>query len=456
MEFLLPQIDVIQRAYHNAYSLDNWAVGRGAAKLKMIDHSMYTDKCDMSKTKTFLKKENNIVTFQLRGELGAYPKKARGIQGTVNEKTAYMLASQQEAICRALGGREITVPITFSGIEFRLFFASKMSSDDIAEFMEEAELARSSYPDSLYDERDGSNWDSNVQVSHREAIIGLYSLLNEELAAQTAKGVSIRGRVRCPQGTISYEVDGTVKSGHWDTSAGNGGLNVETVAQAAKALYSLGLRELRGLVHGDDYLGCLYFDRAVSPIQVARRLQQAESNLGIVPKRSLFREIEHVSFISLTFYRGIDNRFAALPKMGKIFGKLFWTTTPLRGRDPRALASACAQTFYPLYKSYPPMRAFLAHHMQEPPIGTYADSHYAERLPNRLRTQVDWEQQNLIKYGFSTCTLAVIVMFFNGLGSQSAGLIQHDCVTAMIQVDSNDPADRPGALVTNEDLTEVV
>jgi hypothetical protein len=322
-----------------------------------------------------------------------------------------------------------------------------MTPEEIGQFATESEARRSVYISSYIDERDGKNWDANVQVAHREAVIGLYRTVSPELADQASKQLRVKGTYRKDGIRVTYEVNGTVKSGHWDTSSGNAALNIEITAQALASLPgAVRPVEARGLVMGDDLLLWVYFDHRVEAHEYASAMTAAERGLGINPVRGIFSEVLNVSFCSMGFYWTNDGQLVALPKIGRCFAKLFWTVTALAGRCPARLASTIAHAFLPAFGTYRPMREFLKYHARAPPL----ECECTDALPYVLREHqlprtrgVRWHECNVVKYGIPPDALEDMGEM---LASVGCGVVSHAVVSEMIRQDCSDPPERRGVL----------
>ncbi len=447
------QLEDLRVAFWASWAQDpeGWRVGRGINKLKGIDDSTAEDRVEFDCVKMMLKREVSTVQF----DTGAgFPKKARAIQFTVNERTAYEYASFGHALSKAvssISGKSVR----FQGIDFTLAYCAEMNHDAIGQFATESEAIRVKFAFSCLDERDGKNWDANVQVCHRHALINIYESIDAAFGAYAREGVTVSGRFRQRGGgCLAYRVAGTVKSGHFDTSVGNGMLNREVSAQALASLPEpYRPRMVRGLIMGDDYLAWLYFDSEVNLAELRRRLDEAESSLGIHPERGLFLDVRCVSFISLTFYVANEGQVVALPKIGRMLCRLFWTVTDLQGRDPRRLAASVAQAFYPLYSTFPLMRSFLKHHMQLKPL-EFSDWEQRKQpfkwweMTSRLPSPIDWRQNHLVKYGPVGLLLDEVEL---PTGPQGAGLAHSKIVDYVYQVDAADPQDRFGCATRADD-----
>ncbi len=445
LRHLLPHIKVeFDRLW--AENGDNWRVGKGLAKLAKIDDSLIFDRVRGDRVTMMLKRE---IYPQHVG--GAPPKKARAIQFTVNERTAYQFAPEAYAYSKALV-HATAKPFVMDGVGFLVRYTACMSHCEIGEFADESESLRTEYVYSVIDERDGKNWDANVQVPMREEMVNIYTHCDVNLGEHTRTGINVRGSIllRKCGARIDYDVEGTVKSGHWDTSCGNASLNCDVSVQSILALPGdLRPTRVRALVMGDDYLAWLYFDHVVDPRKLMTALNDAERSYGIQPKRGLFHDIRNASFISLTFYLSVNRKVVPLPKVGRMFSKLFWTVTPLAGRDPRRLASGIAHAFMPLYSGWPPMRRFLKYHTQYPPldvedVATYLPFfEYGTNGYKVLPDPIDFEANHLVKYGF----LSVCLEEDTFSGDQRAAICDNAIVARMYAIDMADPDERYGTLV---------
>lgn len=420
-------------------------MGKPLTKLDRIDNSIAEHASRFEQVTLMIKNESTIQHYD---EPLAF-KKARGIQFPVNERSAYEYAAEYAAFSHAL------VQITsvrglceeeHDGIMFSVAYCAKMNHADIGEFATVSERLRRDYLASCIDERDGRNWDSNVQVPHRSAVVRLYEGLDPKLAAHARRGINIRGRFRDRNGAfMSYTVKGTVKSGHPDTSSGNSALNREISMQAILALPKhLRPRLVRGLTLGDDYLAWLYFDHPVDWGELAAALSAAERALGIDPKRGIFSDIRCASFISLGFYLGVSGSVIALPKVGRLLCRLMWTVTPLQGRDPRRLASGVAHAFYPLYNTCDFMRVFFKAHMAVAPLGGDAfcpGYMWAVNGLNRLPEPINWRDNHMVKYGIDAALLEL-----GALQNIDCALCHHPTVRDMYKVDVADPDERRGCV----------
>lgn len=407
-----------------------------------VEESVCYDNLDYSRVNMMLKKEVNIIPL----ESMKLPGKARAIQYCTNLRSAYELATEQTSLCHALAEATDT-ELAFEGVQVHIRYTAEMSPEQLGLFATESENMRAAYHDSFLDERDGKNWDANVQIDHRKALVGWYHLICPQLAHQARAQICVTGRYSKRGVRVAYKVCGTVKSGHWDTSSGNAALNIEITVQAIVTLPErLRPVRVRGLVMGDDLLLWLYFDHDVDPREYAAAVNGAERRLGINPVRGIFKDILNVSFCSMGFYHTSQGVLVALPKIGRCFAKLFWTTTAMQGRDPRRIASTIAHAFYPAYVQYEPMRLFLKHHMRFPPI----ECDISGSLPYVLREWqlprihgICWAEGNAVKYGIPPDALSDMAEILQECPS---GVVHHPLIDRILEQDLSDPPDRRGVL----------
>lgn len=232
-----------------------------------------------------------------------------------------------------------------NGFEFRgirITFASGMSGDDLSEWMTRV---HDRFGQPWFYERDGKNWDSSMQRFHHDLKMLLYAAVDPAFAAFVEAGFVSMGMVPFEDGVFKYRICGTVKSGHNDTTLGNSLINAMI---ALEALVAMGL-EGEILVAGDDLLVATRVDPT--------GLDVVERSLGITPEWRVFRDYLDVSFISGVWLRGSDG-FLFLPKLGRLFARLWWTVHPppprkmeaYRASVTRGLRTACAGV--PLYDDF--------------------------------------------------------------------------------------------------------
>lgn len=193
----------------------------------------------------------------------------------------------------------------------------------IASMMNSAALGRwltdvlKDYENPHFYERDGKAWDATMGEIHHGLKRRAYSTMPADFRAFVDKCYSVKGFGRYGETTLSYSIDGTVKSGHNDTTLGNCIVNAMVAAEACRR---------RGLsadiiVAGDDLLVIIEgdFDEDL--------LAEEERALGINPEYRKFDDYEDVSFISGQWVT-LPGRLIFVPKVGRLLARLHWTVTP--------------------------------------------------------------------------------------------------------------------------------
>jgi len=136
-----------------------------------------------------------------------------------------------------------------------------------------------------------------------------------DFAAFVERGFKVKSSYYFPDGVLRYCLDGTVKSGHNDTTLGNSLVNAMIAYDSLMRLgYSAEI-----LVAGDDLLVAL----DENPVG----LHDMEATYGIKPVSRVFRDPLDVSFISGVFLRG-STGWLFLPKLGRLLARLWWTVNP--------------------------------------------------------------------------------------------------------------------------------
>jgi hypothetical protein len=201
-------------AYHHYLScgdLDAWKHRRTLPKLALIERSKALDKMELCKIDAFVKRE----------VCATVPKKARMIQGNVNEATAYAHPEHYYAVGYAL--KQVgNLDFDLGGVRFTLVYASGKSHDELSDLVTEWLGAPGIV---LFDERDGKNWDATMQEETLRAEASVYALVDEALAqAHLTRSARARARVvlkQCAPHIIKYITSWKRLSGDWNTSVGN-------------------------------------------------------------------------------------------------------------------------------------------------------------------------------------------------------------------------------------------
>ncbi len=282
---------------------DQWIYKWPLSKQIAIKYSDRHDRFAPGKVKSFVKRE--VVTDE--------PSRPRLIQGYKTLTTQARFGPEftvfQKALVTVCDRFEI-----FPGITITM--ASGMNADALAQWMELSLLSCRRRP--YFIERDGKNWDATMQKMHHLTKLFYMRYCSPQLASFVEKGFRSVGTVLGEQGRLIYRLNGTVKSGHNDTTSGNSLINMLICAD------TLRLCGLSGhvIVAGDDALivvdGKPDLDLYLS----------VEKDFGIVPKARLFTDVIDVSFVSGHWVPIGDGHFIFAPFLGRLLSKLWWTVSP--------------------------------------------------------------------------------------------------------------------------------
>jgi len=294
--------DLILRHYqHHEYpGYLGWRRKWSGSKRRQIDASVRDDRPRPELVDLMVKREAHHDP----------PSRPRGIQMYRNMATqalfGYVFYALQHAVCDVFRERDVG-----GGVDITI--ACGMNALDLGAWMDRVVRrgARGFY------ERDGRNWDATMARHHHLLKMCLYRHINPDFARFVEACYRVRGAHLGPHGWLRYSVEGTVKSGHNDTTLGNSIVNAFIAAEALWAA------RVRGsiLVMGDDLIIALYDE---VPLEV---LVAIEARFGIVPIARMFFSPFDVSFISgVWFPHGSGYAFA--PKPGRLFARLFWTVHP--------------------------------------------------------------------------------------------------------------------------------
>lgn len=303
-DYIDDSLNEIEHYYNTHYETHahEWLLKWPQVKQAAILKSQAFDELAPGRVKNMVKREAQHTV----------PKKARCIQFYPNLATQAEFGpeftSLQKAVCRtwrrrAMGGVRVTV-------------ASEMNSKAMGEWMTET-LA--DYANPKFYERDGKAWDATMGRIHHDLKMRAYGRMPARFKKFVEDCYKVRGCGVYRDGSIlAYEVEGTVKSGHNDTTLGNCIVNAMI---AAEACVRLGLTA-DIIVVGDDLLIIIEgdFDE--------HALAREEASLGIRPEYRKFEDVEDVSFISAQWVTLPGGRYIFVPKLGRLLARLHWTVNP--------------------------------------------------------------------------------------------------------------------------------
>lgn len=272
-----------------------------------MDHWSGVKRNLIEKSTAFDEPKPSHVKLAVKGEGGpAPPSRPRGIQGPMNMATQAVHGPSvwyaQKAFCRVFNRKDLG-----GGIDVTI--ASGMNAKDLGRWMDYVHIKG---PKSFY-ECDGKSWDSTINHKHLAFKIAVLAQVDPVMALEVAKGVKVKGFGKYKEGVLRYVLDGTVKSGHNDTSLGNGIIR----SALSFEIFSILRVSCSILVTGDDLLVACYDEFSCSD---AERL---ELSLGITPVARKILDARNVSFASGVFFLN-RGAWEFLPKPGRLLSKLWW------------------------------------------------------------------------------------------------------------------------------------
>lgn len=274
--------------------LDKWPASKRAAILR----SERDDPLIRGKVKLMVKRESQHKP----------PSKARGIQMYRNLRTQAIAGWRHTAMQRAIK-RATEQPFeVFPGI-----FIQATSGWSATKFVEWA--VRHASADWFF-ESDASNFDASVRAAITRGRARWSWLIDPELARDIFDNVKFSGRY-FGGATFRYGGEGTVKSGHNDTTWGN------TLANALVAADALRCAGVRGniIAAGDDLLVAVYGRECAAELAGTIRAH------GFDPKYVAWSHLADATFVSSGFlHDGANWWFAPLPL--RLLKRMWWTTSP--------------------------------------------------------------------------------------------------------------------------------
>ena len=384
-----------------------WPLGKQVATLKSISE----DAIEPGKVKVMVKRE----VYHKR------PKRARLIQFYPNLATQAHYAPEfytlQKVLCECFNNRKVSDNIDVT-------FASGMNPDELSGWMKR--VVRDGAVN--FYERDGKNWDSTMGPSHERFRYLLYSAFDEGLARFARSCVAVDGFGLFPGGPFRYRVDGTVKSGHNDTTLGNSLVN----AAIAYAAFSRVNARCSILVAGDDLLVAAY-----EPIN-CEQMMNLESQYGIVPEARVFEDFEHTTFVSGRWIcDGADIKFA--PLLGRLFERLWWTTKPPSRRKLLAFRRGVARGLTGVLGTLPIGRHLVRSFDTQGDALTVDKGFLYQKSAYVFQPGVyDWFFR---QYGIANHEIATCEMFLASLPAEPL-LLVHPVLDRIVAHDTSDIAER--------------
>lgn len=269
-----------------------------------------------SVVRLFIKTEVGPVQWDDVGDPEAHPVKPRMIQAYANLATQFTQSYEVASIqARLFHLRRVAI-----GPMIDCTVACGMTPAAVASWASEVETA---HPLGAWLELDASSFDATIQSAHYEVKMAVYRALGMSEATMKflAAGFRVRGvSITSQGGRVETRAEGTVKSGHADTTLGNSIINAAVICTALNAC---GCRA-SVIVAGDDAL-VRFCHPSYDFRVVGAAICTSVSALGLRPKGALHHRIERASFISLCFFRSECGQLVASPKPGRQLAKLFWS-----------------------------------------------------------------------------------------------------------------------------------
>ncbi len=390
---------------------DSWLARWSQAKQAEIIKSILTDPIAPNKVKSMVKIEcyHDI------------PKRARLIQYYHNKATQAMYGLEFVAAQKAFttvfrdlyldGGIDVTI-------------ASGMNAAALSEWMNTRVLLGAV----KFRERDGKNWDSTMRPEHSAFKRRLFSELDHDFTEFVEACEDVKGFGLFREGVFRYKVNGTVKSGHNDTSLRNGIINA---AIAYIAFRKLGVRASI-LVAGDDLLVAVYSDYDDG------EADRIERELGIVPVARKFSSPADVSFISGVWYKNGES-WQFTPKIGRLVKRLWWTTHAPGKKSREAYIRGVARGLLPSCGGIPIIRQFLLK-FDSGGRALMTDRYWEYRV-NPVKWDPGITEHLADRYGLSQRAIVECDEYLSHLPPTPL-IISHPVLDRIMEVDLADPADR--------------
>ncbi len=414
----------VQYDYHYQGELQvEWLERKPVAKREKIIESFHYDQLKPHDAKSFVKKEVNTKI----------PTKARLIQGNANEYTAYRHSPEYLALSDTIKDLKDHT-FTIDGVNFRLIYASGMNHDELSDaFSECIEEC------SVYDERDGKNWDSTMNEALLRAEISVYEMLRLSCApVALQRAMRVIGKIVFKKlGSIKYLTAWKRLSGDWNTSVGNSIISMIICVTVILMLPShLRPKDVVAFFMGDDYLARYRYLKLPDLSELKKALNDLESRCGITPERGLFLDPLDVTFISLMVWPRHNGSVQFVPKPAKQLVKLFTSVKTVPLKNVAAVVNGIVMCMCYTYIGFEFMIAFLKSQYTvgiTPVIGDWLKIKFESCT--RIDRQVHWERGFYHHYRLPIQALPI---FKPGLH-----VYHHPVVDIMLDVEGRDPCDRP-------------
>jgi len=399
--------------YSDLYPLEfeTWLRKWPKHKQDMIMRSIDEDKVLLGELQAMIKREAGWNP----------PTKARLVQFDKNPAT--LAAVGPDITCLQKTLFEWANGFTYKGI--RVTFASGLDGGGLAQWMEDV-LHR--FPHPYFYERDGKNWDSCMVELHHSLRMRIYTAYSPELARHVDACFNCVATVMFPEGKFKYRICGTNKSGHADTTLFNCIVNASITIEA---LARLG-RKAEVIIVGDDLL--------VASDEDLSGMVEIERGFGIVPVARQFRDPLEVSFISGCWLPS-STGWMFLPKLGRLFAKLWWTCSPPAPKKLRSYRYSVVTGLRAVVGDVPLYADFL--HAAVAPLMPLGRD-FELRAANYGGAKADGVTLDALcrKYHMSPSDIIELAGFLRSLPDEPCTM-KHPLIDQVMEVDLVDPLDRP-------------
>lgn len=372
----------------------------------------------------------SFVKFELYTKI---MKKARLIQGYFNTHAQSEIgpecSSLQKAYAKVLYRKQL------GNTDIRITFASGFNSEGYGRWLEEVLMDRLN---PVYYERDGASWDASMQRAHHEVKMLAYSVATQQFRDVIEQGFKVVGHVDMGRrggesSYMKYELAGTTKSGHNDTTLGN------SIVNAAIAFEAMVAQSITGdiIVAGDDLLVVVDgdFDE--------HALAAYEAGLGIKPEFRKFYDYRHVSFVSGIWVERTLGKYAFIPKPGRQMQKLFWSVNHPTAKTESDYIHSIVTCLRPVCGQLPVMGAFLDAHERPGRLVNLIGKFYLFREVSEL----EFDSQLVLRefcrrYQTDAAEVAEVEVMIRSLTGRR-GILKHPLLDRMVFTDTCDLSERP-------------
>lgn len=265
----------------------------------------------------------------------------------------------QKSLCDIAGGDDPRGFEVCPGV--RVCIASAMNQIAQGQWFDDA--TQWAGPKGFGIERDGVRWDSTLKrFAYKAQLKTMWAagaeceFIRHVRDTHTCRATFGSGRSILKSGKrLRWQIRYTTKSGHNDTTWRN---SLYNMLVSALSFHALGI-QARIMVIGDDMIAFVRepFDKDA--------LLSMERRYGIIPEMAVFSsdKFSRMEFASSVFMPCVvDGRptFVAVPKLGKLYGKLFWTTTHVAQRQVGNFRASVAFGMKNLLSALPAYKEFLS------------------------------------------------------------------------------------------------